>query len=247
MLMGTRLLTVLPFFLLLGFWTSLGAQQQDWTSLHSEVLGLLVDVKIYGAGSNRSEKPIVYLTDGKKLLDNGAMDTILDLTRKGMIPEATYVLVSTINRASEKDLRNQFFFCNPDYLRFFETELIPFSEAKHGGLRTPSERSLVGISFGGLNAAYFSAMTDLFGNYALLSPVTYPCKDVIADISFSASKELKIVLSTGKNDAERYVDELEGIYKSKGHTLSTIETNGQHDFENWNGQWKHVLGFLLTK
>lgn len=247
MLMGTRLLTVLPFFLLLGFWTSLGAQQQDWTSLHSEVLGLLVDVKIYGAGSNRSEKPIVYLTDGKKLLDNGAMDTILNLTRKGMIPQATYVLVSTINRASEKDLRNQFFFCNPDYLRFFETELIPFSEAKHGGLRTPSERSLVGISFGGLNAAYFSARTDLFGNYALLSPVTYPCKDVIADISFSAGKDLKIVLSTGRNDAERYVDELEGIYKSKGHKLSTIETNGQHDFENWNGQWEHVLGFLLAK
>ncbi|WP_350292659.1 alpha/beta hydrolase-fold protein [uncultured Croceitalea sp.] len=245
--MGKRLLTVLLFFLLLGFWTSLGAQQEDWTSLRSEVLGLSVDVKIYGTGFNRSEKPIVYLTDGRKLLDNGAMDIILELTKKGLVPESIYVLVSTIDRSSEKDLRNQFFFCNLDYLRFFESELVPFAEAKHGGLRTPSERSLVGISFGGLNAAYFSAKTNIFGNYALLSPVTYPCKGVIADISFSTGKDLKIVLSTGKNDAERYVDELEGMYRSKGHTLSTIETNGQHDFENWNGQWKHVLGFLLTK
>ncbi|WP_165395250.1 alpha/beta hydrolase [Flagellimonas allohymeniacidonis] len=222
------------------------AQQQDWASIYSKVLQRSIDISIYDSNPSKKEKPIVYLTDGRKLLENGVMDSIKRLTLFGQIPFATYVFVSTVDRVSGQDYRNENFFCNPSYIRFFESELVPFVEKGHEKGKSSFERSLVGISFGGLNAAYFSARTDLFGNYALLSPVIYPCKKVISDISFSQNKSLRIILTTGKNDAENYVDELERIYGSKGYELSTIETNGQHDFNNWNAQWRYVLNFLIS-
>ncbi|WP_299216122.1 hypothetical protein [uncultured Aquimarina sp.] len=112
-------------------------------------------------------------------------------------------------------------------------------------LRKPEQRSLVGISFGGLNAAYFSGKTTLFQNYALLSPITYPCNQVLSAIVFSENNDLRVIITTGKNDAEKYVEPLLNIYKSKNYGVENFSTNGAHDFENWNDQLERVLLYLL--
>ena len=77
----------------------------------------------------------------------------------------------------------------------------------------------MGLSFEGLNAAYFSAHSSLFEEYVLLSPITYPCSDVIQDILFLDKESLSIFLSTGQLDAEKYVQALKSIYESKGYQM----------------------------
>ncbi|GMN06459.1 hypothetical protein MTsPCn5_18480 [Croceitalea sp. MTPC5] len=214
-------------------------------TIDSDVLSESISITVYNAFSTDTVSDIIYITDGQKMIENGALDTIKALTKEEKIPKATYVFVSTIDARTKEDKRNTYFFCNADYIRFFEEELVPYIEAQ---LSLKAEnRSLIGISFGGLNAAYFSGKTDLFQNYALLSPITYPCNDALIAIAFSENKNLNILISTGKNDAENYVTPLTNLYKSKGYTVKNITTDGAHDFENWNHQLEEVLNFLIQK
>jgi enterochelin esterase-like enzyme len=223
--------------------------------IDSAILSEKISVTTYGAFQEGEVTSVIYITDGQKMIDNGALSKIKGLTAQGKIPDAYYVFVSTIDAVTKEDKRNTYFFCNDDYLRFFEEELIPrvegslsyFDTAQHKLYRTPANRSLVGISFGGLSAAYFSGKTTLFQNYALLSPITYPCKEALSSIAFSENKDLNIFISTGTNDAENYVGPLTQLYTSKGYRIENLNTEGTHDFENWNGQWEEVLNFLSTK
>lgn len=211
----------------------------------SKILAVNISVTTYDSAPEIEIKPFVYITDGQKMIENGTLDIIKELTIKGQIPKANYVFVSTIDAKTNEDKRNTYFFCNEKYMQFFEKELAPTIESQLSRKLKPKERSLIGISFGGLNAVYFSGKTELFQNYALLSPITYPCKEALSSIAFSENENLNIFISTGKNDAENYVGPLTQLYKSKGYTVENLETEGAHDFDNWNGQMEQVLNKLL--
>jgi len=217
---------------------------QDTLQITSKVLGETIRVVTYNTDKDLAHKPIIYITDGQKMIDNGALERIKQLTTANKIPDAYYVFVSTIDEVTHEDKRDTYFFCNADYVQFFEEELIPRVEGPLSRKGNSSHRSLVGISFGGLNAAYFSGKTALFQNYALLSPITYPCDGAIKAIVFSGNKNLRIILTTGTNDAENYISALYHTYASKGYEVEKFSTKGSHDFENWNGQLERVLNFL---
>ncbi len=228
---------------LLICFTSL-AQEQS-TIFASKQLSKNITIITYDTDSSNKNKPIVYVTDGKKFIKNGSLSLIKKLSSEGKIPKAFYVFVSTIDPKTGNDYRNNYFFNNPKYIAFFEEELIPTIEKSFGQTFNPKDRSLIGISFGGLNGAYFSAKSSAFKNFGLLSPVTYPKKEeLIRDISFSKNKDLNIFLSTGTNDAESYFNDLYTIYTSKNYTIKTLETKGGHDFKNWNRQLEEIFNFL---
>ncbi|MEL6484456.1 MAG: alpha/beta hydrolase-fold protein, partial [Bacteroidota bacterium] len=208
----------------------------------SEILGEEIPVTTFGSLNGSGH--IVYVTDGQKWLENGFLDTIDRLLEQKKLPEHFYVLVGTIDPITNEDKRNTYFFCNEDYVKFFERELVPEVESMINGKFKASHRSLVGMSFGGLNAAYFSGRTGLFGNYGLLSPITYPCDKAISSIAFSKNRGLRIILTSGKNDAENYLPDLYNTYLSKGYDVQKLFTAGSHDFENWNGQLEDILNYL---
>ncbi|MEM7514482.1 MAG: alpha/beta hydrolase-fold protein, partial [Bacteroidota bacterium] len=178
------------------FPTYLMSQHQNMI-LQSKFLQKPLEIDMYRLGEEANH--MVFLTDGKKLLDHGALPILENLTEKGSIPPAYYVFVSTVHPETGEDHRNEYFFCNENYLYFFEEELIPKVEEKTSQSFSPNNRSLIGISFGGLSAAYFSAHSTAFKNYGLLSPITYPRKEVLQDITFSTQTDLRIYLSTGQN------------------------------------------------
>ena len=217
-------------------------QAQEISIIESIYLSKNIKVISYFQKNKASELPVVYFTDGEKMLQNGI---IKGLKKDILLPKAHYIFVSTINPENGNDDRNEFFFCNEAYLKFFEEELIPTIESSLDYKVTPEDRSLVGISFGGLNAAYFSANSSFFKNYGLLSPITYPCKTVKEEVVFSKNKDLNIYISSGKNDAENYVRPLVKIYHSKDYNLKTVYTEGAHDFENWNAQIEDLIPFLI--
>lgn len=218
--------------------------QQESRIIKSDILPREVEVITYDTNPADPDKPIVYITDGRKFINSGSLKKIKTLTDKKQIDEAYYVFVSTRNTKTGEDHRNEYFFTNQSYVSFFEKELIPEIEKDLEGIG-PEDRSHVGISFGGLNAAYFSAKSDQFKNFGVLSPITYPRKKVYQDIVFSENKGLKIYLSTGKNDAESYTNKLKELYESKDYELKTRFTQGGHNFDNWNGQLEEMLNFFF--
>ncbi len=221
--------------------------QLETTTLQSDSLQREITVSTYTTGDSESSIPIIYFTDGKKMIDSGTISRLQELTDKNEIPKAMYVFVHTIDDTTGNDHRNEYFFCNENYLTFFEKELIPKMESQFPSKIYPKDRTLIGISFGGLNSAYFSAVSQSFKNFGLLSPVTYPRQDLLMkQIAFSKNEALYIFLSTGVNDAERYIQPLKNIYTSKGYHIRTHVTKGGHDFKNWNSQLKEALSHLVA-
>lgn len=211
-------------------------------SIQSDILGTETTYFIFRMGHDSLAKNIIYFTDGGKLHDNKYRDSLTVLHQKGSIPPGYYVFISTIDNRTQAEMRNDYFFCNPRYVAFFEKELLPEVEGTIGKKFTPDKRLLVGISFGGLNAAWFSAKSEAFKNFALLSPITYPCPSITESIVFSSFTQRRIFISTGINDAENYVASLEKIYHTKGWELQTLDTDGGHDHFNWIRQ----LAIFLT-
>ncbi len=227
----------------LGVIFNLPAGEKEFT-IDSPVLGTKTKVSVHHFGIEESITSIMYFTDGKKVLNAGFLERMQTLFKAGRIPSVYLVFVNSVDLKDNTDKRNDYFFCNPDYLEFFEDEVLPKTEKIIGKSFRSEQRTLLGISFGGLNAAWFSAKSNAFQNYALLSPVTYPCKKVITDINFSKNEGLNIYISTGKNDAEHYVEVLERMYLLKGYKTHLEKTNGGHDFENWAGQLERIFTFF---
>ena len=219
--------------------------QLDTLVITSEQLSAPVRVFIHPGNEPAGDQPVLYFTDGEKLIANGGLTTLRKLLQKEEIPGANFVFVSTIDPVTGQDRREEYFICGEKYLHFFEEELIPAVESHIRRDFSPEERAIAGFSFGGLNAAYFSAKSLMFRNFGLLSPITYPCENIMQEIAFSKNEGLKIFLSTGKFDAEEYVHSLQNIYRTKKYRLKVLSTTGGHDFQNWNAQLKSMINFLL--
>ncbi len=212
--------------------------------IESLTLGVKIGVSIRETGTSR-DKPIIYITDGEEFLNQGIDLYLEQLTKTSSIPEAYYIYISSIDMLTDQNKRNTFFFCNPDYLKFFEQELMNVVETEVGRTFTREKRGLVGVSFGALNAAYFAAKAETIQNFALLSPITYPCTDLNQAIAFSKNEVLHIFISTGTHDAEKYMPALLGMFESKKYNVKELTTSGGHDFENWKGQIGEAINFMF--
>lgn len=223
-----------------------GTLKDDSKIIASEYLVTNIEYFLHDANEKILDKPIYYFTDGKKMMENGILEQLITLENNKKIAPAYYVFVSTIDAETKEDKRNDYFFCNEAYLNFFEKELIPTVEQQLNHQFDPKNSSLVGVSFGGLNAAFFAAKSNSFQNYGLLSPITYPCPTIAKEIVFSKNKGLNLFISTGQLDAEKYVDPLTQLFQNKGHKVKFHQTAGGHDFENWNAQLEIMLNFLTN-
>lgn len=221
-------------------WTYANEAPVEVRSLPGRALGRTVRYTVLQTGPDAEH--LIYLTDGQKLVENGFWAQIEELTRRKIVPPARYVLVSSID-ATGTDHRNDDFFCNAEFLRFFVEELLPTVEGDRPVER--SRRSLVGVSFGGLNAAWFAAMDAPFGNYGLLSPITYPRREELSRrIVFGPQSGQRFFVSTGRYDAEKYVDQLLALYAGMEVETTVLRTEGGHDFTNWSAQLPDLLNFL---
>ena len=228
--MGTLCLVISLFLV--------GHAQTSSTWLVSKTLGDTIEVIQYANEEAKENAALFYVLDGRKMLQNGLMDSIMTLEHSMLIPKFRYVLVSTvIGQTNPIDKRADYFFCNANYLTFFEQELIPMVENNN----SPIHRYLLGVSFGGLCGAYFSTATDAFSGYALLSPITYPCPDLWSQMAFSSNRGARFLISTGKNDAEQYVGPLSESLQTQGHQVELLQTKGGHDFANWMNQLPQIM------
>ena len=180
----TRLLSA--FALLLMISAAVIAQPATGTvkrfSLKSTVLGedriVLVRTPV-GYETNKESYPVLYMTDGDAHMSHTAA-TIEFLTRNGRIPELIVVGITNTDRtrdlsptkSTQKNPAGELQFPTSggadNFLKFFETELIPEIEKTY---RVQPYRVLAGHSLGGLFTVHaMVSKPGLFNSYVAVSP-----------------------------------------------------------------------------
>ena len=182
-----KLIRILPVFAVLLLISSAALAQPavgtvKTFSLKSDVLGeervILVRTPV-GYETNTEKYPVLYMTDGDAHMGHTA-STIEFLTRNGRISDLIVVGVTNTDRtrdltpakSTDKNPAGELRFPTAggadNFLKFFETELIPQIEKQY---RVQPYRIFTGHSLGGLFAIH-AMMTKpaLFNSYVAVSP-----------------------------------------------------------------------------
>jgi enterochelin esterase-like enzyme len=189
--------------------------------------------------------PVLFVTDGPGYITRGRMNKVSDrLLKKSKIEPAIIVFVDARNPDNlQENRRNEQFFCNREYLSFYKNELIPVIEKAYPVASNREARSVLGVSFGGLNAACFGLLgTDIFSGIAMHSPANHPVPSLLPAYESVDKLPLKVFLSTGvPNDNTKANRAFKNLLKKKGYELKYVETNKGHNWENWKPLVDDVL------
>jgi len=207
--------------------------------ISSEVLGYDLHYRVHVPEGFEQEKnlAVLFVTDGQSYIKRGKLPRELNrLMNAGRIAPVVTVFVDARNPDdSSINRRNSQFMCNKNYLEFFRSELIPKIEASYAVGQAASDRTILGVSFGGLNAACFGLMgSDLFSGIGMHSPATHPVASLLPAYQKLEKLPLKVFLTTGfPYDNSASNRKFRSILRDKGYELKYIEVEADHDWDNW--------------
>ena len=241
---------VLTFLSLVATAASAGGTLSENIRISSNVLGYDLQYRVYvPEGVEFAEGlPVLFLTDGHGYIRRGKAPRVLDrLINSDKIVPVVAVFVDSRDPDNLKvDRRNSEFFCNTNYLRFYREELIPTIERSHPIGTDRESRSVLGISFGGLNAACFGLLGyETFAGIGMHSPANYPVKNLLPAYEEAPKLPLRIFLSTGSpNDNTAATRKFRNVLRDKGYDIKYVETDAGHNWGNWRTLIDDVLLYL---
>lgn len=98
-----------------------------------------------------SKRPLAVFLDGRFWTQQMPLPGVLiEMTRAGQLPEATYLFIDSIDNAT----RRQELTCNPFFWQAVQEELLPRAQQWARFDETPGSALIAGQSFGGLSALY---------------------------------------------------------------------------------------------
>jgi len=221
---------------------------------NSKILDKKLSYKIYLPSLDKITKklPVIYVNDGYSYIKKGEFPSIVDslIVNNIIEPVAVVFLEPKDGNQKWKNVRQELFLCNPKFVTFFTKEFIPLIERKYPVSKKRENRTILGVSFGGLAAAYFgNKATHTFKNVAMQSPAFHPRKNIYSSYANSPMKDLKVYLSygTGK-DTEKQDLPMIALLKNKKYDLKVerIE-NGEHRWDTWKPQLKNILLYYFEK
>lgn len=213
----------------------------------SDALGYDVQYRVYAPEGVESAEdlPVLFLTDGPGYIRRGKAPRVLDrLIESEKIELVVAVFVDSRDPDNLKvNRRNREFFCNPDYLRFYKEELIPAIEQDYPIGKGRESRSVLGLSFGGLNAACFGLLGyETFSGVGMHSPANYPVKNLVPAYEHAPKLPLRMFLSTGSpNDNTAANRKFRNVLRDKGYDIKYVETDAGHHWGNWRSLIDDVL------
>ncbi len=254
-----RRLALLPLLLVLGLVlafsvphaeTGNGRLSENQT-IQSQTLGYKLQYRVYlpDGYDDAANLPVLYLTDGQWYIGRGEVPQLLDrLIAEGAINPVIAVFVD--NRDPDNlahNRRNQQFFCNRHYIRFFTDELAQEIDTCYKTQAERTSRVILGLSFGGLNSACFGLHAHAtFEGIAMQSPAMHPVPSLLSAYEDSTRLPLKIFLSSGtKNDNEARTRHLKRILEDKGYQMSYVEVPYGHEWANWKPLLDDVLRYYF--
>lgn len=226
----------------------------DNIRIESEALGYALQYRVYTPERmpRRERLPVLYITDGLGYINRGGLPALLDAEiNRGSIAPLIAVFVDARNPDNlQQNRRNQQFFCNPDYVKFFTTELVPTIDKEY---RTQAEREgrvILGLSFGGHNSACFGLMaSDYFSGIAMQSPANSEMVDELRYQYMLREKlPLKLFMSVGTiNDNTQAGRQFMEALQFKEYDLTYREANEGHDWANWKPLLDDVLHTFFAR
>lgn len=207
--------------------------------IESKVLGYALQYRVYLPEAPPGQAlPTLYVTDGAWYLAEGRMTGVLDeLIAAGRIEPVLVVFVDARDPDRPKvNRRNDQLICKQDYARFFASELVPAIDAGYATRREPRARTILGLSFGGLNAACFGLwLPHVFGNLAMQSPASGEMLRVVTDQYRREERlPLRMFLSIGtRNDNTDAGRRFRAVLDEKGYPLTFREVPQGHNWNNW--------------
>ena len=207
--------------------------------ISSVAMGYDIQYRVYVPEGVAADEalPVMFITDGPSYIRYGKVPKVLDrLIAAEKIRPVIAVFVDSRNPdVPSENRRNDEFFCNKDYLAFYVLDLIPAIERDYPVQRTREARSILGASFGGLNAACFGLLGfDTFSGIAMHSPANHPVENLLPAYENEPKRPLKIFLSTGTTRDNMAANRrFRRILEEKGYELKFVQTDGSHSWENW--------------
>jgi enterochelin esterase-like enzyme len=243
-----------PFTLLLLITTTAfaGGSLSPDIRISSDALGYDLQYRVYvPEGIEFAENlPVLFITDGPGYIQQGKVPKVLDrLINSAKIEPVVAVFVDSRDPDDLKiNRRNQEFFCNADYLRFYVNELIPVIENAYPIARDRESRAILGVSFGGLNAACFGLLGyETFSGIGMHSPANSPVENLLPAYAEAPKLPLRIFLSTGSpNDNSVANRKFRKVLKEKGYDMKFIQTDAGHNWGNWRPLIDDVLVFFYA-
>ena len=195
--------------------------------------------------------PTIYLTDGQWYLDEGHMHKVINTQiKKGAIPPIVAIFVD--NRNPDKlriNRRNNQFFCVTEYADFFREELVPEVTKKYRVSNDRTDRVIMGLSFGGLNAGCFGIMAnDIFEGIAMQSPAMHPVPSLYKAYAGEGRRPVKVFISAGnEGEITRRTLKLKRVLEKKGYPILYKKSREGHNWRNWRPQLDDVLIYFFRK
>lgn len=225
----------------------------DNQRITSSALGYDLQYRVYTPQGveGMAELPTLYIADGQWYIRSGRMHQVVDREIKnGRIDPVVVVFVDSNDPDNPRfNRRNSQFFCNLDYAKFFVSELVPrITESYPVSVRRES-RVILGLSFGGLNAACFGLLApDTFGGIAMQSPAIWPVP-ILRDLYESEpTQPIKIFFSIGyQRDGTAEGRAFRNVLRKKGYDLLYREVNAGHDWSNWRPLLDDVLRHFFPR
>jgi enterochelin esterase-like enzyme len=212
----------------------------DNIRIHSNYLGYDLHYRVYQPNTIAavSPLPVVFVTDGQYYLDELDMPEVMSkLVRTDAMKPVFAVFVDSRNPDKPyENRRDQQFMCNQDYALFFVNELLPTIQSKYPVSDKLQDRLIMGVSFGGINAACFGILLpQVFNNLAMHSPASNKHMKVIAKLYEESEKlPLRIFLSVGTgNDSTTGVRRFKRVLDNKGYDVNYKEVPFGHESDNW--------------
>ena len=216
--------------------------------IESQILKKVLPYKVYSPPIHKIDKklPVIYINDGYGYIKQGKLPKLLDnLILKGKIePVIAVFLNPTDINENSKNIRQELFLCNPLFKAFFINELLPTIENLYPVSNKREDRSILGLSFGGLAALYLADQApDYFKNIIMQSPAFHPCPTIYKSYKNKPKKDFNIYMSygTGEDTENQDIPMIE-IMRNKGYNLKVeCVKDGDHEWEVWKEQLSDIL------
>lgn len=217
--------------------------------ISSAVLGYDLRYRVYEPGTSADTLPVLFVTDGPEYIRSGRMTRVLDrlIERQEIDPLLVVFVDARDPDKPQLNRRNNQFLCNPDYLRFYQRELIPAIESAYPVSRDRESRGILGLSFGATNAACFGLLgPETFSKIGMHSPANYPVEPLLPWYEQTPTLPLTIFLSTGQPDDNTHANRrFRDILRDKGYPLHYIEVREGHNWDNWGPLVDDALLYLF--
>jgi len=221
--------------------------------ISSDMLGYDIQYRVYTPQDVEAAEnlAVLFITDGPAYIQQGRVPKVLD--RLIASAEIDPVIAVFVDPRDPDDLRvnrrNQEFFCNVDYLSFYVSELIPAIERAYPVRKARDARTILGVSFGGLNAACFGYLGyEFFSGIGMHSPAIHPVDKLLPAYEKAPKLPLRIFLSTGYPDDNTSENrKFRKLLQEKGYDMKFVQIDAGHDWGNWKRLIDDVLLYFYGK